>query len=619
MAHDNLTLRKQFFAFGGGLATQEEPNKIADNQSPDMLNCRPVGQGAYGMRNGITRVGDEDMAAGSRKSIFNFAKVGSERLIASKTTKLQYLSDTELWTDILGVPAFTADKKFGFANDETYMYAGNAYEDMVIWDGGTVGLITITADSSNDTFTAINHGLTNGQRVVFSNSGGSLPTGITANTNYFVINTATDTFQVSTTIAGSAVDFSTNGTGTNSVSTGAITVSSAPKGNILAQFAGRLFVAGILDGKARIEWSAVKVSPYALPDFSGVGSGDQLLGDGGDEITALRIFTIPAGDNAGKKGLFVFKRSTRIYQCLFDATGTISFDEVVVGKGARNQQSTVVVENDIMYVDNGDNIANLGFRENITNQIRSDSTTSVIDKTVYDASFENACAVYWPKRRMVFTTFEGYNSDFNDTTLVYFYDFKSWWRWSGFNANEYTIYRDQVVWVSSVDLNVYKYDETKFDDLDGNIRSYRSTKDVEYEDRLGAPIFDHYKQTRFVIVRGYISPAGQMTLNAVFENNQDIIQSATFNGTDEDITSENVSIYFGSNVFGYQVFGGGIVSPSAFPLREFLVVLSLDAYSALRVRIIPEVQGTGTPYLITSISLWGELQPDEKFPANIKI
>ena len=618
MAHENLNVRKQFMFFDGGLATQEEPNKIADNQSPDLVNCRPIGRGAYGMRNGISRVGDADTNQGSRKSIYNFTKVGTQTLVSSKLTTLQYLN-SETWTDIPGVPTFTADQRFGFANDETYLYGCNGVDDFFVWNGGTKANTVFTADHNTDIFTSAGHGLANGDQIVFVNSGGALPTGLSANTFYYVISVTTDTFQVSTTFGGGALNFSNNGSGTNYFHKGMITVSGNPKGKILANYVGRLFIAGMSDGKATVKWTAVKASTLALPDFSGTGSGTQVLGDGGDEITAMRIFTIPAGDRAGDKGLFIFKKSTRVYQCLFDSTGTISFKEILVGKGARNNQSTITVENDLFFVDNGNNVANLGFREGIQNQIRSESTTSGIDKTTYDASFDDACAVYFPKRRMVMLTYKSYGSLFNDKTIVYFYDFGSWWSWDGVNANEYAIYNDEIVWASSTDLNVYKYDETKFDDLENPIRSYRATKDVEYEDKNGMPIMDHYKQTRFIIVRGFISPAGRMALNALFEGNQDIIQTAEFGGTDEDITSENVSIYFGSNVFGSQIFGGGISSPTNFPLREFLVVLSLDAYSASRVRLIPEVQGVGTPYLITMISFWGELQADEKFPNSIKI
>lgn len=68
-----------------------------------------------------------------------------------------------------------------------------------------------TADSTGDTFTTVAHGLFNGNIVRIQ--GNSVPTGITETQRYFVVNKTNDTFQVSQTFGGSAVNFSSNGTG----------------------------------------------------------------------------------------------------------------------------------------------------------------------------------------------------------------------------------------------------------------------------------------------------------------------------------------------------------------------------------------------------------------------
>lgn len=62
-----------------------------------------------------------------------------------------------------------------------------------------------------------NHGLTNGRIVKFSNAGGSLPSGITAGTTYYVVNSSANTFNVSTTSGGSGVATSSAGSGTHTV------------------------------------------------------------------------------------------------------------------------------------------------------------------------------------------------------------------------------------------------------------------------------------------------------------------------------------------------------------------------------------------------------------------
>lgn len=67
-----------------------------------------------------------------------------------------------------------------------------------------------------DTIAKDINGLTNGQTVEFSSSG-TLPGGLTAGVPYYVINATDTTFQVSLTSGGDAVDLTTQGTGTHTL------------------------------------------------------------------------------------------------------------------------------------------------------------------------------------------------------------------------------------------------------------------------------------------------------------------------------------------------------------------------------------------------------------------
>jgi hypothetical protein len=66
-------------------------------------------------------------------------------------------------------------------------------------------------EADTEFFTAVAHGLVNGDTIIIR--GGTLPTGITANQLYYVVNKTNDTFQVSLTAGGSAVTYTTDGTG----------------------------------------------------------------------------------------------------------------------------------------------------------------------------------------------------------------------------------------------------------------------------------------------------------------------------------------------------------------------------------------------------------------------
>ena len=87
---------------------------------------------------------------------------------------------------------------------------------MIIHSGTGTGIttgISATTDIAADTFTYTSHGLSNGTVVSFSAIGTT--TGISTWTTYFVVNSTTNTFQVSLTLGGAAIDL----TGSNSTVT----------------------------------------------------------------------------------------------------------------------------------------------------------------------------------------------------------------------------------------------------------------------------------------------------------------------------------------------------------------------------------------------------------------
>lgn len=81
---------------------------------------------------------------------------------------------------------------------------------------------TFTALASTDVITTASaHGFLTGMLAQVSNSGGALPTGLSAATNYYVIYVSDTTFKLATSqanaLAGTAIDLTTNGTGTQTI------------------------------------------------------------------------------------------------------------------------------------------------------------------------------------------------------------------------------------------------------------------------------------------------------------------------------------------------------------------------------------------------------------------
>lgn len=85
---------------------------------------------------------------------------------------------------------------------------------------------TFTADSTTDKLTKTTHGLETGDGAVsVSNAGGGLPAPLTAGTIYYVIKFDANTFYLATSLAnayaGTHIDITTNGTGTQTLTAGA--------------------------------------------------------------------------------------------------------------------------------------------------------------------------------------------------------------------------------------------------------------------------------------------------------------------------------------------------------------------------------------------------------------
>ena len=70
----------------------------------------------------------------------------------------------------------------------------------------------VTFQDAGDTVTLNSHGLLNGDSVVFTVI--TTTTGISINTRYYVVNAATNTFQVASSLGGAALPLTNNGTGT---------------------------------------------------------------------------------------------------------------------------------------------------------------------------------------------------------------------------------------------------------------------------------------------------------------------------------------------------------------------------------------------------------------------
>lgn len=91
--------------------------------------------------------------------------------------------------------------------------SGGNFHGWVPYNGTIRGYGTVdSTDVTNDTITSSGHGLANNTVVTLrSVVAESLPAGLSADTIYFVVNTATDTFKLSLTSGGAAINITGQG------------------------------------------------------------------------------------------------------------------------------------------------------------------------------------------------------------------------------------------------------------------------------------------------------------------------------------------------------------------------------------------------------------------------
>jgi hypothetical protein len=192
-------------------------------------------------------------------------------------------------------------------------------------NGAATQTFTVTI-ASPAVFTVNNHGLRNGDTVIFTTTG-SLPTNLTANTQFFVINAAANTFQVSTTLGGTAVNSSGSQSGTHTLHSHAKNVSATlavddevDKTNhsiYLVSTYGTSCSITEYNMRAALTVGAMG----SLPNIaSGTSSSAYVLSTTTQAVTGTpsqlnsgRIFTVNHGSASGIKSLW-FTTSTRVYR-----------------------------------------------------------------------------------------------------------------------------------------------------------------------------------------------------------------------------------------------------------------------------------------------------------------
>lgn len=127
----------------------------------------------------------------------------------SQTTRLAFISAQNMYLYLYAIDSDGAGTiKVGAASVQ--------YDETQLQSTVAESFTATISNASPAVVTATGHGLNNNDFIQFTTTG-SLPTGLSTNTTYFVVNKATDTFQVSLTPGGTAINTSSAGSGTHTV------------------------------------------------------------------------------------------------------------------------------------------------------------------------------------------------------------------------------------------------------------------------------------------------------------------------------------------------------------------------------------------------------------------
>lgn len=141
----------------------------------------------------VTGAGYARVAVTNNSTNFPAASGGSK----SNGTQIQFAQATASWGNVKGFGIFDASSG-GNLLVASYLVGARKF---------------CTVNTATDTITSTSHGFTNGQKIALWSPNGTVFGGLTEFQNYYVIGSATNTFQVSATVGGAAIDLTTVGTG----------------------------------------------------------------------------------------------------------------------------------------------------------------------------------------------------------------------------------------------------------------------------------------------------------------------------------------------------------------------------------------------------------------------
>lgn len=295
----------------------------------------------------------------------------------------------------------------------------------------------------------------------------------------------------------------------------------APRGNILEVLNTRMLVAGVKKNPQSVYYSKL------LDASSFTFSATRVAGEGG-------VIDTPEGGGA-VKGLSI--QEDTVYILKKDIVKTLTFTQdgtdlpVITtllqapNVGPNFILSPFKIDNQVFYTTAEGSVKSATRLQNISSvqavQI-SDSIVTYMKDIVVDAS----AGIFFKQRAFIAVKSDG--SAYNNTVLVFNYQKNAWEApIIGWNVGCWMIYNDDLYFGSSINAEVYKFDEDIYED---NGNPYEAVARFAFSNYGEASL---PKQFESVFMEGYISQNTTITINVLYNyNGSQETRSTTLSGTD---------------------------------------------------------------------------------------
>lgn len=308
---------------------------------------------------------------------------------------------------------------------------------------------------------------------------------------------------------------------------------SAPRGNIILVEKTRVLVAGVEKSPSSLYYSKIANST----DFS--FSATRIAGEGG-------VIDTPEGGGAitglGIQENLIYILKNDLIKSLYftqdaDDLPVISTVVEAPNVGASYSKGVFKTDNQVYYTSKEGAVKTVSRVESI-DTVQALQLSDPISALVKELNFTAPAGIFFKQKAYISCRQNG--STFNDVVLVYNFQNGAWEApVIGWSVGAWAIYGNELYFGSAINPEVYKVDETRFDD---NGIPYESIARFSAWN-FGEPALP--KGFNAIFLEGYITPNTTITIKALYNyNGAQETRQTTLSGSDSDyiVSSSNYGV-----------------------------------------------------------------------------